>query len=82
MEYVHALISRVRVRRSALTVLGACAGYAWYAFIGCDRGCPITGHSWSSTAYGALIGLLIEGGLPRRAHAPASNDKNGTGTNG
>lgn len=49
-------------------VLGAAAGYAYYATIGCVNGtCPITSNPWISAAYGAVIGALL---IPRR---PASS---------
>ena len=40
--------------------VGAGLGYAYYHFIGCSTGsCPITSNWWSSTAYGAVLGLLV-----------------------
>ena len=39
--------------------LGAIAGYAYYAFIGCDKGCTITGSPLNSTVYGMIMGGLL-----------------------
>jgi len=40
--------------------LGAGAGYAYYYYIGCASGtCPITGNPFISTAYGAMIGVML-----------------------
>lgn len=40
--------------------LGAVAGYAWYRLVGCSTGtCPITSRWWTSTGYGAAMGLLM-----------------------
>ena len=51
-------------------VIGAGLGYAYYVTIGCDGGCAITGNPWSSTAYGAFVGLLAYPG-PKQ---PQKND--------
>lgn len=41
-------------------VLGAVAGYAYYAIIGCNSGsCAITSNPVRSTIYGAIFGILI-----------------------
>ena len=39
--------------------LGAIAGYAYYVFIGCDKGCTITGSPLNSTVYGMIMGGLL-----------------------
>lgn len=40
--------------------LGALFGFGWYRVVGCSNGtCPITASPWTSTAYGAVMGLLI-----------------------
>mgnify|MGYP003423813024 FL=1 len=38
---------------------GAIAGYAYYYYVGCNRGCAITGNQFISTAYGAFAGFLF-----------------------
>jgi len=49
---------RKRIKRSIGLVLGATAGFAYYATVGCaSGGCPITSNPWISTGWGALIGL-------------------------
>lgn len=41
-------------------VIGAAGGFLYYKFVGCASGtCPITSNPWSSTIYGAVMGLLI-----------------------
>lgn len=41
-------------------VVGAAAGYLYWAQIGCSTGsCPITSSPVNSTAYGALLGFLF-----------------------
>jgi hypothetical protein len=43
-------------------VIGAAAGFAFYALIGCRTGtCPITSSPFLSTFFGAMTGLLIAG---------------------
>jgi len=51
-------------RRLLTTILftagGAAMGFAYYYFVGCASGtCPITSNPYVSTAYGALVGLLL-----------------------
>jgi hypothetical protein len=41
--------------------LGAIAGFAYYHFYGCERGCAITGNPWISTVYGSIMGALFIG---------------------
>ena len=51
-------------RRILPAIVGAVAGYAYYYWIGCVSGtCPITSNPWTSTGYGALLGLLLTPGL-------------------
>jgi hypothetical protein len=54
-----------RLLRSALFIVGGgVLGFAYYRFIGCSSGtCPITSNPFISTAYGALMGLLMSGSL-------------------
>ncbi len=41
-------------------IIGAAGGFLYYKFIGCASGaCPITSNPWSSTIYGAVLGLLF-----------------------
>lgn len=43
-------------------LLGAGAGYAYYALVGCSSGgCPITSNPFISTGYGAIMGGLVTG---------------------
>lgn len=44
----------------ALIVVGAVAGYLYYAKVGCVTGsCAITSNPVVSTAYGAIMGALL-----------------------
>lgn len=50
-------------KRLVLALLGGCAGFGYYYFVGCSHGtCPITGNPYISTAYGAIIGVLLISG--------------------
>lgn len=41
-------------------ILGAIAGYGWYALVGCNSGtCAITSRPLNSTLYGAFMGALL-----------------------
>ncbi len=55
---------RTKLRSSAKyfagIVLGGLAGYLYYYFVGCASGaCPISGNPYISTAYCAIIGVLL-----------------------
>jgi hypothetical protein len=41
------------------TVLGLTGGYLYYYFVGCNRGCAITGNPYTSMIWGGAIGLLL-----------------------
>ena len=59
--------------RVVFGVVGAGLGFAYYTFIGCEGGCPITGNPWTSTAYGAFLGLLAyPGPSPKKVAEQAS----------
>ena len=41
-------------------IIGAAGGFLYYKLVGCATGtCPITSNPWSSTIYGAVLGLLV-----------------------
>ncbi len=45
---------------AVLAVLGALGGFLYYKFVGCVTGtCPITSNPWSSSVYGAVLGILV-----------------------
>lgn len=46
-------------KRILPVIIGAVGGYLYYQYIGCNRGCAITGNPWTSTLWGALIGFLF-----------------------
>ena len=49
-----------RILRLLLFALGgALAGYVYYFFFGCTKGCAITGSPWRSMLYMAVLGLFI-----------------------
>ena len=50
------------IKKSLIGIaLGAIAGFAYYHFYGCERGCAITGNPWISTVYGSIMGALFIG---------------------
>ena len=50
----------LRLAKRILPVVGgAIAGYVYYYYVGCNRGCTITGNPFISTAYGAFAGFLF-----------------------
>jgi hypothetical protein len=49
--------------------LGATLGFAYWYFFGCINGCMITGHWYTSTGYGMLVGAAWL--LPARNTKPA-----------
>jgi hypothetical protein len=40
-------------------LLGIIGGYAYYYYVGCNRGCAITGNPYTSMIWGGVIGLLL-----------------------
>jgi hypothetical protein len=46
-------------KRILPVVVGAVGGYLYYHYVGCNRGCAITGNPIISTAYGAFAGFLF-----------------------
>ena len=47
-------------RRTLYAFIGGMAGYAYFFFVGCGSGsCPISGNPWTSTIYGAGMGLIL-----------------------
>jgi hypothetical protein len=66
------------LKRGGSLLLGGAIGFAYYHFIGCVSGtCPITSNPYISTAYGALIGLILAGGRPKKAVSPGPRGKPG-----
>ena len=70
MESLVKLTRNIWVQRAFFVLGGAAAGYAYYAYVGCEGGCPLTGNPWSSAGYGALIGFILHPG--RRGSASAA----------
>ena len=58
-------INRIVVIVSGI-VIGGVLGFLFYRLVGCSTGhCPITSNPWMSTAYGALLGLLLALGIKK-----------------
>jgi hypothetical protein len=58
------MINYIRTYRKTIVglIIGAVAGYAYFALVGCSSGsCAITSNPWNSTLYGALMGGLAVG---------------------
>jgi hypothetical protein len=51
----------IRLLHTVLAVaIGAGLGFGWHRFVGCRSGaCPIWASPFASTAYGALLGLML-----------------------
>ena len=49
------------LRPLIFTLGGAAAGLVYYHAFGCTTGCPITSSPYLTTAYLALVGLLLSG---------------------
>lgn len=48
------------IKKVLPVLIGAILGYAYWYFIGCTTGtCPITSNPYTTTAYGALMGLVF-----------------------
>ena len=47
------------LKLSLPAVIGIIGGYAYYYFVGCNRGCAITGNPYTSMIWGGVIGLLL-----------------------
>lgn len=47
------------VKRILPIAVGAVGGYLYYYYVGCNRGCAITGNPYISTAYGTFAGFLF-----------------------
>jgi len=45
-------------KRLLFISIGAVLGLVYYAVVGCNNGCAITGSPINSTIYGAVIGLV------------------------
>jgi hypothetical protein len=57
------MMQNIWVKRGAAVLLGSIGGFAYYHFIGCASGtCPISSNPYISTAYGALIGVVLTTG--------------------
>jgi hypothetical protein len=56
-------------------ILGGISGYVYYAQIGCVNGtCAITSNPWRSTAYFAVLGLLLTNIILDYIQKPVSKD--------
>jgi hypothetical protein len=56
-------LGQLRYRKYILgIIIGGVAGYLYFLFVGCKTGsCPITGHSYSASMAGGLMGYLVAG---------------------
>jgi len=61
------------IKRILPVMAGAVLGYAYYYFIGCNNGsCAITSNPYVSTAYGAVLGVILA--IPSKKRATKEND--------
>jgi hypothetical protein len=55
------------MKRLGASAIGALGGFVYYYFVGCTSGsCPISSNPWISTAYGALIGIVMTTGSTKK----------------
>lgn len=47
------------LKLSLPAIIGIIGGYAYYYYVGCNRGCAITSNPYTSMLWGGLIGLLL-----------------------
>ena len=52
-------ISKNLFKRILPVFAGAALGFTYYYYVGCNRGCAITGNPYISTVYGAFAGFLF-----------------------
>jgi hypothetical protein len=63
-------------RRALGVLLGGGAGFAYFYFVGCQSGtCPITSNPYISTAYGALIGIVMSSGARKGSSSQPGRDQ-------
>lgn len=57
----HGKIEKIKkyLKLSLPGLLGIIGGYAYYYYVGCNRGCAITGNPYTSMIWGGVIGLLL-----------------------
>jgi len=59
-------MKNIWLKRIVWGTVGAAGGFLYYTFVGCVTGsCPITSNPYISTAYGAMIGLVMTIGSKR-----------------
>lgn len=65
-----------KITRFILPVsVGAVLGYAYYYFIGCNTGsCPITSNPYTTTGYGAFLGIIWA--FPSKKKAKEADESN------
>ena len=60
-------MKNIWLTRAVWGAIGAAGGYLYYTFVGCVTGtCPITSNPYISTAYGAMIGVVMTIGTKRK----------------
>jgi acid phosphatase family membrane protein YuiD len=62
-EKIRTWLGQLRYRKYVIgIIIGVAAGYLYFFFVGCKTGsCPITGHSYSASMAGGLMGYLAAG---------------------
>lgn len=59
MEYGKIEKIKKYIKLSLPALIGIIGGYAYYYYVGCNRGCTITGNPYTSMIWGGVIGLLL-----------------------
>lgn len=52
---------------------GALIGYAYYYYVGCTNGCPLSSNWYITTGYGLVAGIVLA--LPAKGNKKAEQEK-------
>ena len=57
-------------------MIGGLIGYAYYYYVGCSNGCPLSSNWYITTVYGFASGLLL--GMPQKKKPEDSGKEQAT----
>ncbi len=53
------MIKNKYIKLGLYAIIGAGIGYAYYYFVGCSNGCPLSSRWYITTGYGLLSGIVL-----------------------